>query len=152
MRTLAFAAGPVALVVEAQPQARGKVGVPTLDEGPTLDSGDVDNNGHVDLDDGLLVAMHRVDPALSLPNHGSIGLGDVDCNGRVERADAELLATYVVDPSDPAVSSLRIGQRGGYSLNPVTETVWGVDPRHGATRRHGGAATRRGAGARIGGV
>ena len=113
--------GPVDLVVETRPQGRGKVVVPTL-EGML---GDVDNNGHVDLDDGLLVAMHRVDPTLSLPNHGYIGLGDVDCNGRVERADAALLATYVVHPSDPTVSSLRIGQRGGYSLNPVTETVWG---------------------------
>ena len=28
-------------------------------------------------------------------------------------------------PSDPAVSSLRIGQHGGYSLDPVTEMVWG---------------------------
>ena len=113
--------GPVDLVVEPQPQGKGKVGVPTL-EGML---GDVDNSGHVDLDDGLLVAMHRVDPTLSLPNHGSIGLGDVDCNGRVERADVALLATYVVDPSDPTVSSRRIGQRGGYSLNPVTERVWG---------------------------
>ena len=129
--------GPVDLVVEAQPQARGKVGpvdsaVETppkvwMQQGPMLDGllGDVDNSGHVDRDDGLLVAMHRVDPAVSLPNHGQIGLGDVDCNGKVERADVELLATYVVDPSAAAVSSLRIGQRGGYSLDPVTEVVWG---------------------------
>ena len=99
-----------------------------MDEGGTdagRATGRCDNNGRVDIDDGLLVAMHRVDPSLALPNHGSIGLGDVDCNGRVEQADAELLATYVVDPSDPTVSSRRIGQRGGYSLDPVTERVWG---------------------------
>ena len=94
---------------------------------PTLEGllGDVDNNGQVALDDGLLVAMHRVDPALSLPNHGQIGLGDVDCNGRVERTDAALIATFVANPSASAVSALRIGQRGGYSLDPVTEMVWG---------------------------
>ena len=96
--------------------------------GPTLDGllGDVDNNGRVDLNDGLLVAMHRVDPALSLPNHGSIGLGDVDCNGRVELADAAT-ACHVCGRSvrSAAVSSRRIGQRGGYSLDPVTERVWG---------------------------
>ena len=121
IRTLASKWGPVDLVVETRPQARGKVGVPTL-EGML---GDVNTDGRVDLADGLLVAMYRIDPTLSLPNHGSIGLGDVDCNGRVERADVELLATYVVHPTDPAVSSLRIGQRGGYSLDPVTEMVWG---------------------------
>ena len=52
-------------------------------------------------------------------------LGDVNCDGQVELADAGLLATYVAHPSDAAVASLRIGQRGGYSLNPVTEVVWG---------------------------
>ena len=113
--------GPVELVVSAEPRVRMKVVVPTL--AGLL--GDVDNNGHVDLDDGLLVAMYSVHPALSLPNHGLMTLGDVNCNGQVELADAGLLATYVVHPSDAAVSSLRIGQRGGYSLNPVTEVVWG---------------------------
>ena len=109
------------LVVEAEPPGRGKAVVPTL----AGMLGDVDNSGRVDMDDGLLVAMHRVDSSLSLPNYGQIGLGDVDCNGRVERADAALIATFVVNPSASAVSSLRIGQRGGYSLNPVTEMVWG---------------------------
>ncbi|MCY3791183.1 MAG: hypothetical protein OXH63_20595 [Gemmatimonadetes bacterium] len=96
-------------------------------EVPMLDGllGDVDNNGRVDIDDGLLMAMHRVDPAVSLPNYGQIGLGDVDCNGQVELEDAALLAIYAVNPSAAAVSSLRIGQRGGYSLDPVTEMVWG---------------------------
>ena len=134
---VAVGQGPVDLVVEMQPKAGGKVGSvePAVEaqpkvwrtEVPMLDGllGDVDNNGRVDIDDGLLVAMHRVDPAVSLPNHGQIGLGDVDCNGRVERADAELLASYVANPSAAAVSSLRIGQRGGYSLDPVTERVWG---------------------------
>ena len=112
--------GPVDLVVEAEPPGRGKAVMPTL----AGMLGDVDNNGRVDMDDGLLVAMHRVDPSLSLPNYGQIGLGDVDCNGRVERTDAALIATFVANPSASAVSSLRIGQRGGYSLNPVTEMVW----------------------------
>ena len=112
--------GPVDLVVSAEPQVRMKVTVPTL-EGLL---GDVNADGHVDMDDGLLVAMYSVHPALSLPNHGLMTLGDVNCDGQVELADAGLLATYVVHPSDAAVSSLRIGQRGGYSLNPVTEVVW----------------------------
>ena len=113
--------GPVDLVVSAEPQVRMKVTVPTL-EGLL---GDVNADGHVDMDDGLLVAMYSVHPALSLPNHGLMTLGDVNCNGQVELADAGLIATYVIHPSDAAVSSLRIGQRGGYSLNPVTEVVWG---------------------------
>ena len=112
--------GPVAIEMAAEPQVRMKVTVPTL-EGML---GDVNADGHVDLDDGLLVAMYSVHPALSLPNHGLMTLGDVNCDGQVELADAGLLATYVVHPSDAAVSSLRIGQRGGYSLNPVTEVVW----------------------------
>ena len=113
--------GPVELVVSAEPQVRGKVTVPTL-EGLL---GDVNADGHVDMDDGLLVAMYSVHPALSLPHHGLMTLGDVNCDGRVELADAGLLATYVAHPSDAAVSSLRMGQPGGYSLNPVTEVVWG---------------------------
>ena len=112
--------GPVDLVAAAVPNVRMKVTVPTL-EGLL---GDVNADGRVDMDDGLLVAMYSVHPALSLPNHGLMTLGDVNCNGQVELADAGLLATYVVHPSDAAVSSLRIGQRGGYSLNPVTEVVW----------------------------
>ena len=112
--------GPVEVVVSAEPNGRGKV-VASL-EGVL---GDVDNNGRVDLDDGLLVAMLSVDPALSLPRHGLMTLGDVNCDGRVELADATLLAAYVANPSDSAVSSLRMGQPGGYSLDPVTEIVWG---------------------------
>ena len=111
---------PVDLVVSAEPQVRMKVTVPSL-EGML---GDVNADGHVDMDDGLLVAMYSVHPALSLPNHGLMTLGDVNCDGRVELADAGLLATYVAHPSDAAVSSLRMGQPGGYSLNPVTEVVW----------------------------
>ena len=108
------------LVVAAEPNVRMKVTVPTL-EGML---GDVNADGHVDMDDGLLVAMYSIHPALSLPNHGYRTLGDVNCDGQVELADAGLLATYVAHPSAAAVSSLRIGQRGGYSLNPVTEVVW----------------------------
>ena len=113
--------GPVDLEVAAVPNVRMKATVPTL-EGLL---GDVNADGHVDLDDGLLVAMYSVHPALSLPNHGLMTLGDVNCDGQVELADAGLIATYVVHPSDAAVASLRIGQRGGYSLDPVTEMVWG---------------------------
>ncbi len=110
----------VDLVVAAERPGRGKV-VPSL--AGVL--GDVDNNGRVDLDDGLLVAMYSVNPSLALPNHGLMALGDVNCDGRVELADAELLTSYVANPSDAAVASLQIGQAGGYSLNPVTEVVWG---------------------------
>ena len=113
--------GPVAIEMAAAAQVRMKVTVPTL-EGML---GDVNADGHVDLDDGLLVAMYSVHPALSLPNHGLMTLGDVNCDGRVELDDAGLLATYVANPSAASVSSLRIGQPGGYSLDPVTEVVWG---------------------------
>ena len=113
--------GPVDLVGSAEPQVRRKMTVPTL-EGLL---GDVNADDRVDLDDGLLVAMLSVDPALLLPHHGLMTLGDVNCDGRVELADAGLIATYVAHPSDAAVASLRMGQRGGYSLNPVTEVVWG---------------------------
>ena len=118
---IAAGQGPVDLVVAAVPKVRMKVTVPTL--AGLL--GDVNADDRVDLGDGLLVAMYSVDPALSLPNHGYRTLGDVNCDGQVELADAGLLATYVAHPSAAAVASLRIGQRGGYSLNPVTEVVWG---------------------------
>ena len=111
---------PVVLEVAAGPTGAGKV-VPML-EGML---GDVNTDGRVDLDDGLLVAMYRVDPALSLPNHGQIALGDVNCNGQVELEDAGLIATFVANPSAASVSSLRLGQRGGYSLDPVIEVIWG---------------------------
>ena len=113
------AAEPVAIELVA-PQGRMKV-VPTM-EGLL---GDINTDGRVDIDDGLVVAMYSVNPSVSLPNHGLMTLGDVNCNGQVELADAGLIATYVVNPSDASVSSLRIGQRGGYSLDPVTEMVWG---------------------------
>ena len=112
------AAEPVAIELAAP--KRMKV-VPTL-EGML---GDINTDGRVDMDDGLLVAMYSVHPALSLVHHGALVLGDVNCNGQVELADAGLIATYVVNPSDASVSSLRIGQWGGYSLDPVTEMVWG---------------------------
>ena len=138
------AAGPVAIEMASRPNVRMKV-VPTL-EGML---GDVNNNGHVDLDDGLLVAMYSVTPSLSIPNHGPMALGAVNCNGQVELADAGLIATYVAHPSAAAVASLRIGQHGGYSLDPVTEMVWGVHPRHGEIRRHCCAYSQRGAGSPI---
>ena len=57
-------------------------------------------------------------PAGWLPNDGQLVLGDVNGNGRIELADAALIATYVTHPaSASAVSSLSIGQRGGYSLH-----------------------------------
>ena len=110
---------PVDLVVASQPPGRGKV-VAAL-EGLL---GDVNADDRVDLDDGLLVAMLSVDPALSLPHPGVMTLGDVNCDGRVELEDAGLIAAYVANPSDAAVSSRRMGQPGGYSLDPVTEVVW----------------------------
>ena len=112
--------GPVDIELAAGPKGAGKV-VPTL-EGML---GDVNTDGRVGLDDGLLVAMYGVHPSLSLPNHGLIALGDVNCDGRVGLEDAGFIATFVANPADASVSSRRIGQRGGYSLDPVTEVVWG---------------------------
>ena len=130
--------GPVDIEVEARPDVRPKA-VPLVPGQLPADRasghglapqtlagvlGDVNNDGRVELDDDLLVAMQRVDPALSLPNEGERVLGDVNCNGRIERDDAALIATYATHPSDASVASLSIGQRGGYSLEPVTELVW----------------------------
>ena len=112
--------GPMDIELAAEPQGRGKV-VAAL-EGLL---GDVNADERVDLDDGLLVAMLGVDPTLSLPHPGVMTLGDVNCDGRVELADAALIAAYMANPSDGSVSSRRIGQPGGYSLDPVTEVVWG---------------------------
>ena len=132
--------GPVDIEVAAEPNVRPKAVPPAERLGAVNDNaagasghglapqtlagvlGDVNNDGRVELDDGLLVAIQSVDPALSLPNEGERVLGDVNCNGRIERDDAALIATYVVNPS--AVAPLSIGQRGGYSLEPVTEMVW----------------------------
>ena len=75
--------------------------------------GDVDNNGQVDMNDGFLVMMYFVDPAVSMPNNGDIALGDANCDRRTDWLDVWLLVTYIIDPSDPAVQSLRIGQSGG---------------------------------------
>ena len=111
---------PVDIELAAQPHGRGKVVAPL--EGLL---GDVNADERIDMDDGLLVAMYSVDPALWLPHPGLMTRGDVNCDGRIELEDAALLATYVANPSDAAVSSLRIGQPGGYSLDPVTEVVWG---------------------------
>ena len=130
--------GPVAIEVSAVPTGRMKAvpaaAVPSPANrvaGPGLAPqtlagvlGDVNNDGRVEIDDGLLVAMQRVDPTGWLPNDGWLVLGDVNGNGRIELADAALIATYVTHPSSSAVSSLSIGQRGGYSLDPVTEMVW----------------------------
>ena len=137
--------GPVDLVVSAAPQGQGKVVVPSL----AGILGDVDDNGQVDLDDGLLVAMQSVHPGLSLSHLGPFVLGDVNCDGRVELADAELIAAFVANPSDPAVSSLRIGQPGGYSLDPVTEVVWGSILGNEQQDAGGDADSRRGAGTAV---
>ena len=96
----------VVIEVAAQPEGRMKV----VQSGIL---GDVDNNGQVDMNDGFLVLMHFVNPAVSMPNNGDIALGDVNCDRRTDWLDAWLIVTYVIDPSDPAVQSLRIGQSGG---------------------------------------
>ena len=97
---------PVAIEVEAQPDVRMKV----VQSGIL---GDVDNNGQVDTADGLLVAMYLANSSISMPNNVDISRGDVNCDRRTDWIDAWLIVTYSINPSDPAVSSLKIGQSGG---------------------------------------
>ena len=121
---VAAGTGSVVLDRAARPQAAraGKaVAAAALEEGVL---GDVNADGRVALDDGLLVAMWSGAPALSQPNPGSVGLGDVNCNGQVELEDAGLIGTFVANAQDASVASLRIGQPGGYSLDPVMELIW----------------------------
>ena len=138
--------GPVTIEMAAVPNVRMKVTVPTL-EGLL---GDVNADGQVDLDDGLLVAMYSVDPALSLPNHGyeDAGRCQLRWSGRVGRRGA---AGHLCSPSVGCGGRVAADWPTGWVLaEPGYGGGVGFDPRHGEKGRHGGAAARRGAGAPLG--
>ena len=71
--------------------------------------GDVNNDGQVDLADALLVVVFNLDPSITAPNNGNMGLGDVTDDGTVNLADLLAIMTYVSNPSDPSLPT-GIGQ------------------------------------------
>ncbi len=71
--------------------------------------GDVNNDGQVDLADALLVVVFNIDPSITAPNNGNMGLGDVTDDGTVNLDDLLAIMTYVTNPSDASLSA-GIGQ------------------------------------------
>ena len=71
--------------------------------------GDVNNDGQVDLADALLVVVFNIDPSITAPNNGNMGLGDVTDDGQVNLDDLLAIMTYVTNPSDASLSA-GIGQ------------------------------------------
>ncbi len=62
--------------------------------------GDVNNDGQVDLADALLVVVFNLDPSITAPNNGNIGLGDVTDDGTVNLVDLLAIMTYITNPLD----------------------------------------------------
>ena len=62
--------------------------------------GDVNNDGQVDLADALLVVVFNLDPSITAPNNGNMGLGDVTDDGTVNLSDLLAIMTYITNPSD----------------------------------------------------
>ena len=71
--------------------------------------GDVNNDGQVDLADALLVVVFNLDPSITAPNNGNMGLGDVTDDGTVNLADLLAIMTYVTNPLDASLP-MGIGQ------------------------------------------
>ena len=71
--------------------------------------GDVNNDGQVDLADALLVVVFNLDPSITAPNNGNMGLGDVTDDGTVNLADLLAIMTYVINPLDASLPT-GIGQ------------------------------------------
>ena len=71
--------------------------------------GDVNNDGQVDLADALLVVVFNLDPSVTAPNNGNIGLGDVTDDGQVNLTDLLAIMTYITNPSDASLPT-GIGQ------------------------------------------
>lgn len=94
---------PVEFVVES---------VEELPRGKALSCGilgDVNNDGQVDLADALLVVVFNIDPSITAPNNGNIGLGDVTDDGTVNLADLLAIMTYITNPADASLP-MGIGQ------------------------------------------
>ena len=89
--------GPVEFVVKS---------VEELPRGKALTCGilgDVNNDGQVDLADALLVVVFNLDPSITAPNNGNMGLGDVTDDGQVNLTDLLAIMTYVTNPSDASL-------------------------------------------------
>ena len=71
--------------------------------------GDVNNDRQVDLADALLVVVFNLDPSITAPNNGNIGLGDVTDDGTVNLVDLLAIMTYITNPLDASLP-LGIGQ------------------------------------------
>ena len=71
--------------------------------------GDVNNDGQVDLADALLVVVFNLDPSVTAPNNGNIGLGDVTDDGQVNLTDLLAIMTYITNPADASLP-MGIGQ------------------------------------------
>ena len=71
--------------------------------------GDVNSDGQVDLADALLVVVFNLDPSITAPNNGNIGLGDVTNDGQVNLADLLAIMTYITNPTDASLPT-GIGQ------------------------------------------
>ena len=71
--------------------------------------GDVNNDWQVDLADALLVVVFNMDPSITAPNNGNMGLGDVTDDGTVNLDDLLAIMTYVTNPSNASLPT-GIGQ------------------------------------------
>ena len=95
--------GAVELVVEpVAPRARGKALTCGI-------LGDVNNDELVDVNDALLVLVFHLDPSITAPNGGTMGVGDVTADGQVNLDDVLVLMTYLTNASDASLPA-GIGQ------------------------------------------
>ena len=91
------------LVVEpVAPRARGKALTCGI-------LGDVNNDELVDVNDALLVLVFHLDPSITAPNGGTMGVGDVTADGQVNLDDVLVLMTYLTNASDASLPA-GIGQ------------------------------------------
>ncbi len=91
--------------------------------------GDVNNDGQVDLADALLVVVFNLDPSITAPNNGNIGLGDVTDDGQVNLVDLLAIMTYITNSSDASLPT-GIGQA-------ATRVNWVAGPIHRLTNDAG---------------
>ena len=111
-------AGPVEVVEEATTAARPHKGL--------MDGllGDVNNDGFVNSVDALLVATYSTNPAMTVPNNGSIQHGDMDADGRITLSDALLiLGDSVPGPARKMASETEL-----LRVIKIKRGPWGREP------------------------
>ena len=111
-------AGPVEVVEEATTAARPHKGL--------MDGllGDVNNDGFVNSEDALLVATYSNNPAMTVPNNGSIQHGDMDADGQITLSDALLiLGDSVLGPARKVASETELLRVINIKRGP-----WGREP------------------------